>query len=339
MDEPSTRARPIRIGIVGFGALGQYLYRTLLFDRRAEVPVPFEVAFVWNRTPEKITDAYFDVAPAAAAGTTALAERVRVPDDLVLRDMSDIAARRCDVIVEVCHPDVLAANVERWLAAARAVYVGSPTGFASDEVLGRSLAAARAGGRSLFVPAGALWGVADIAKMGARRSIAALHVTMRKPAASTRLLPPLQRIIDDFEKAEADAAGDAEKLAALPASVVVFDGPIGELCPLAPNNVNTMACAALASGTDVGFRGGRGTLVVERGSSVHVVEVEVTGKVQPGFTEPLRVKTSRVNPCAVGAVTGIATYASFFSSLITCVTALADEREGAAAASSGLRFC
>ena len=33
---------------------------------------------------------------------------------------------------------------------------------------------------------------------------------------------------------------------------IVFDGSVRELAPLAPNNVNTMACAALA-GSNLGF--------------------------------------------------------------------------------------
>lgn len=38
--------------------------------------------------------------------------------------------------------------------------------------------------------------------------------------------------------------------------IVVYDGPVRALCPLAPNNVNTMACAAIAGHT-LGFDGVR----------------------------------------------------------------------------------
>lgn len=120
---------------------------------------------------------------------------------------------------------------------------------------------------------------------------------------------------------------------------VLFNGSVAELCPLAPNNVNTMAAAAVAAGT-LGFNGVRGEIVSDtawvlpnmttnpdaaihfclnhtfhdfscpRLSDYHVVEVEVTGP--GGFT----VNTVRRNPASLGAVTGKATYASFLSSLL-----------------------
>ena len=39
-------------------------------------------------------------------------------------------------------------------------------------------------------------------------------------------------------------------------------GPVRELCPLAPNNVNTMAAAAIAA-TSLGFDGVYGRLVAD----------------------------------------------------------------------------
>lgn len=41
---------------------------------------------------------------------------------------------------------------------------------------------------------------------------------------------------------------------------VLFSGSVAELCPLAPNNVNTMAAAAVAAGA-LGFNGVRGEIV------------------------------------------------------------------------------
>ncbi|KAG7270696.1 hypothetical protein CRUP_005363 [Coryphaenoides rupestris] len=41
---------------------------------------------------------------------------------------------------------------------------------------------------------------------------------------------------------------------------VLFSGSVAELCPLAPNNVNTMAAVAVAAGT-LGFSGVRGEIV------------------------------------------------------------------------------
>ena len=42
--------------------------------------------------------------------------------------------------------------------------------------------------------------------------------------------------------------------------VVLYDGPVRDLCPLAPNNVNTMAAAAMAA-HNLGFNGVQGCLI------------------------------------------------------------------------------
>lgn len=121
---------------------------------------------------------------------------------------------------------------------------------------------------------------------------------------------------------------------------VLFRGSVAELCPLAPNNVNTMAAAAVAAGT-LGFTGVQGEIVSDtawvllkvglfvwnllhpdcifqlhvpschRLRDYHVVEVEVTGP--DGFS----VHTVRRNPAKLGAVTGSATYSSFWNSLLS----------------------
>lgn len=118
---------------------------------------------------------------------------------------------------------------------------------------------------------------------------------------------------------------------------VLFRGSVAELCPLAPNNVNTMAAAAVAAET-LGFTGVQGEIVSDtawvplkiwqtfhlcwnqailysissclRLRDYHVVEVEVTGT--GGFS----VHTVRRNPAKIGAVTGSATYDSFWNSLL-----------------------
>lgn len=117
---------------------------------------------------------------------------------------------------------------------------------------------------------------------------------------------------------------------------VLYRGSVADLCPVAPNNVNTMAAAAMAAET-LGFAGVQGEIVSDtawvsvkmsmtplisgginrfltsafsRLSDYHVVEVEVTGP--DGFS----VHTVRRNPARLGAVTGSATYSSFWNSLL-----------------------
>ena len=44
------------------------------------------------------------------------------------------------------------------------------------------------------------------------------------------------------------------------APVTLYEGPVRDLCPLAPNNVNTMAAAAMAA-HNLGFDGVKGCLI------------------------------------------------------------------------------
>merc|ERR1719367_2234017 len=98
-------------------------------------------------------------------------------------------------------------------------------------------------------------------------------------------------------------------------AVELYHGPVRGLCPLAPNNVNTMAAAAVAA-SNLGFDGTMGRLVSDPSiPNWHVVEVDVGGPEGPGGNN-FQVKTVRSNPAGVGAVTGSATYASFLSSLV-----------------------
>lgn len=91
----------------------------------------------------------------------------------------------------------------------------------------------------------------------------------------------------------------------------MYEGPVRALCPMAPNNVNTMACCALAAHT-LGFDGVVGRLVADMRLDAHIVDIAVDG--EGGFS----VRTTRHNPAAVGAVTGNATYTSFLSSMLAC---------------------
>ena len=107
---------------------------------------------------------------------------------------------------------------------------------------------------------------------------------------------------------------------------MLFDGPVRELCPLAPNNVNTMAMAALAASGTIGLDGTVGRLVCDTSLDAHVIEIEARGPGDP----PFHVKTVRFNPAKPGAVTGNATYNSFKSSMLVAT---------AARLGDGMHFC
>ncbi|XP_067857699.1 aspartate dehydrogenase domain-containing protein [Heptranchias perlo] len=267
-----------RIGIIGFGHLGQYLTEMIELEGYQH---GLELAFVWNRNQKKMEG--------------------RVRKELELRDLSKFVERRADLIVEVAHPQIAKDYGEEFLKHADFM-VGSPTAFAEQRVDTKCQEAARKYGHTLYVPSGALWGAEDIQKMANRGTLKALKVTMSKHPGSFKLEGALREMKERAQERR----------------TVLYDGPVRSLCPLAPNNVNTMAAAAMA-GHNLGFDHVWGCLVADPGLlDWHVVDIEVTGPVDPASGHEFTVKTSRRNPSAPGAVTGKATYASFWSSVLNC---------------------
>eukprot|EP00112_Aurelia_sp_Birch-Aquarium-sp1_P024191 Seg752.13 transcript_id=Seg752.13/GoldUCD/mRNA.D3Y31 product="putative L-aspartate dehydrogenase" protein_id=Seg752.13/GoldUCD/D3Y31 len=259
-----------RVGVVGYGHLGQYLVKEILNYPQ------FELAFVWNRTAEKL--------------------KGQVPDDAILLDLEKIEERSPNLIIEVAHPSITESHGEKFLAAADYM-IGSPTALAKDDLEKKLRSKANLGPHGFYVPTGAFWGGEDIKKMADRGTLKGLRVAMKKHPSAFKLTGNLVRKNEEVR----DQA------------VVLYDGPVRGLCPLAPNNVNTMAAAALAA-WNLGFDGVQGCLVSDPSLDCHIVEVDVDG---PGTPEnQFKVKTVRRNPAATGVVTGNATYASFWSSAL-----------------------
>ncbi|XP_075880038.1 aspartate dehydrogenase domain-containing protein [Nelusetta ayraudi] len=260
-----------KIGVVGYGHLGQFLVERILEDGAA---IGLTLAFVWNRNADKLKGS--------------------VPDELILRDLSSFATRQCDVIVEVCHPNIVKEFGTQFLSRAH-VMVGSPSALSDCDLNQKLRQAAGKSGRTLYIPSGALWGGQDIQRLNDSGGLKGLFIRMSKHPSCFRLTGD---VLSDWTEDEGRR--------------VLFSGSVAELCPLAPNNVNTMAAAAVAAGT-LGFTGVRGEIVSDTAlRDFHVVEVEVTG---PG---DFSVKTVRRNPASLGAVTGRATYTSFWNSLLVC---------------------
>ncbi|KAL4224172.1 hypothetical protein ACF0H5_017625 [Mactra antiquata] len=260
-----------RIGIVGYGHLGQYLVTQI--ESRDDV----ELAFVWNRTRSAVEG--------------------KVRDDLILDDLDKFTERSADLIVEVAHPCITRDFGDRFLTHADYM-IGSPTAMADPDTERKLRSATNQHG--LYVPSGALWGGEDIRKMADRGTLQALKVTMRKPPQSFKLNEPL-RSKNEMVKDE---------------TVVLYDGPVRELCPLAPNNVNTMAAAAVAA-HNLGFDKVSGCIVADPSlTDWHIVQVDVWGPGNIADDTAFHCQTVRRNPAKIGAVTGSATYASFLSSMI-----------------------
>ena len=76
-------SRPARrIGIVGYGKLGQHLCHSILNE--PSLRQSHELAFVWNLDPDDIGD--------------------EIPEQLRLQDLNDFARCAPDLVVEVAHP-------------------------------------------------------------------------------------------------------------------------------------------------------------------------------------------------------------------------------------------
>uniref|UniRef100_A0A8C5PES7 Aspartate dehydrogenase domain-containing protein n=1 Tax=Leptobrachium leishanense TaxID=445787 RepID=A0A8C5PES7_9ANUR len=237
-----------------------------------------ELAFVWNRSLEKM--------------------KGKVADHLHLQDLSQFN-ERADLIVEVAHPCIVKEYGEAFLSAANFL-VGSPTALADQETETKLREMAKHSGKTLYIPSGAFWGGEDIQKMADRGTLRGLKITMTKHPDSFKLAGAL---VEKNEKAK-------EK------RTVLYEGPVRDLCPLAPNNVNTMAAACMAAHT-LGFDKVLGILVADPSiPDWHYVDIEVTGPTSEKTGQTFVVKTSRKNPAAPSSVTGSATFLSFWSSLL-----------------------
>jgi predicted dinucleotide-utilizing enzyme len=279
MDTANLKRR--KVGILGFGALGQHMYTSILND--AAVAAKLEVVFVWNRSPDALS---------------------QLPAELRLASLEDAVSRGADVVVEVAHPKVAAQIGAAIMASGADFVIGSPTALADPDCEKNLRAAAAKGPGALYMPAGALWGATDLQALANRGSMHALTVTMRKHPASFRLT---EDSVDALRNGAETAPDGSEE-------VVLYEGPVRGLCPLAPNNVNTMACAAMAAHT-LGFDGTVGRLIADRRLITHEVEILALGKPSADGSQ-FRLALTRSSPAPAGAVTSKATYGSFVESLL-----------------------
>lgn len=261
-----------RVGVVGYGKVGQYLAREI------QAHPELELAFVWNRTASAI------------------------PDDLPrLDDLADFASTGVDLVAEMAHPAISRDYAAKFLEHADYM-AGSPTAFA-DPQLEASVRAAAAipNGHGMYVPKGALPAMGDVLEMAADGRLHGASITMRKEPGSLKWYGPLDKPLDQITQ-----------------ETEIFSGSVRELCPMAPNNVNTMAILALASG--LGFDRVQARFVVDPTLEYHLVEVELRGPPRDDGKQ-FRLEYRRINPAAKGAVTGSATYRSFMNSLVRSVGA------------------
>jgi len=146
----------MRVGIIGFGFIGRYIYEQLV----AHPEFGMDVAFVWNRSPERIAD---------------------VPRDLVLEDLDAFAGPDPDLVVEMAHPRISASHGERFLRQCNYLML-SVTAMADAALNRRLVEAAQHQCTSLFIPHGALVGLDHL--YDGRHDWSEVTITFRKPPAS-----------------------------------------------------------------------------------------------------------------------------------------------------------
>jgi aspartate dehydrogenase len=125
-----------RIGLIGLGYIGRYVYEQI--TSRPELGL--EVAFVYEQAAERV------------AG---------LPPELVLKDIKEFASRRPDLVVEMAHPAVSRQYGEMFLQQTDYMPL-SMTAFADETLRQRMLETARRHGKCLFVPHGAVVGLENI---------------------------------------------------------------------------------------------------------------------------------------------------------------------------------
>ncbi|XP_004619927.2 aspartate dehydrogenase domain-containing protein isoform X2 [Sorex araneus] len=158
---------PRRVGVLGFGRLGQSLVSHLLSQGQ---DLGLELVFVWNRNPEHM------------AG--------HVPPSLQLKNLAALGERHPDLVVEVAHPKIVQEFGPRILEHAN-LLVGSPSALADANTEKQLLEASRRWDHSVFVARGALWGTEDIARLDAAGGLQSLRVTMATHPDGFRLEGPL----------------------------------------------------------------------------------------------------------------------------------------------------
>jgi aspartate dehydrogenase len=265
-----------RIGILGYGKLGQYLVAQI---QEGALGTDVELAFVWNRTSDKIDDKIPVISKAR-----------RIDDAL------EMASRRADLVVEVAHPEITSLYGRSFLERS-AYLVGSPTVFADDKMKKDLFGLAQSGDHSLVLPYGALEGIEGIIRMRdvLGVSLEGGKIVMRKDYDSVKW------------------SGKSPDHSATSGEAVFYRGPLRELCQLAPQNVNTMALFALVTG--LGFDTVQAELIGVPDFGKHQIDWEVWGP-EVASGQRYRITSGRHNPAAPGAVTGSVTYKSFLHSVL-----------------------
>lgn len=218
-----------RVGLIGFGHIGSRVYERV----RKQPGLGLEIAFVHNRSATRLKG----VDPAH-----------------VLTDLSALASRKPDLVVEMAHPSYTREHGERILAHADYLPL-SVTALADDDLMARLTARAKASGTRLLIPHGALIGTENLLEW--RHMWASVEIAFYKAPENI-----------DFSESGFDPKS-------IRGETVVYDGPVRGIAKLFPRNVNTMVTCALAT---LGLDATRARLIAVPGQKVAIADIHATGK-------------------------------------------------------------
>ena len=197
---------PLRVGLIGFGAVGRRLAEAIVAGEAGRA----ELVAVLVRTPEKISD---DVRSGVGC--------------LVTNDAADFLATRMDLVVEVAGHDALKAYAEDVLRQGKDLLLISVGAFADAAFQERVWRTAHDRGRRVYLATGAIAGLDAIAS-GAVGGLESVTHFVRKPP----------RVLLAPEEAEAvERSGQPREL---------YSGPAREAALRFPENVNVAAAISLA---------------------------------------------------------------------------------------------
>jgi aspartate dehydrogenase len=220
----------LKLGLIGHGAIAQHVLAAV--DRGALPGVTVPAVLVRRPRP-----------PSTGRDIT--------------NDSGHFFAQRFDAILECAGHEAVREHAERALASGADLLVTSVGAFTDEALFARVLGAAEAAGRRLILPSAGI-GALDILSAAAAGGLDAVHVTVRKDAASWR----------------GTIAETTHDLGRLAGPVTLFDGPVREGARLYPQNVNISAAAALAG---IGLDRTRLTIIADPGIATHQVEIEAKG--------------------------------------------------------------
>ena len=193
--------------------------------------------------------------PASSARLETIARRQSATAVTDLAALADHAP----LVIEAAGGDVVRAYAERWLARGADVMLLSAGALVDASARDTLLAAARARGRRIYVPSGAIAGVDGIRAAAVGGGLHALTLRTTKPPRGLTGAPHV--------------LANAIDLDALTIATTIFSGTVADAVRAFPNNVNVAAVLALAAdGTDV-----RVEVIADPHATTNVQEVEASG--------------------------------------------------------------